>query len=104
MRGCGNWAYQALMNIAGITEAKKSLSALARRLIAGRGRPVARREPVAGNAEHDHDGKLSRLLRDGVVRPRRSDSTQALLSSQPPRVRAGASGVDALAKERREGR
>jgi antitoxin (DNA-binding transcriptional repressor) of toxin-antitoxin stability system len=99
------------MKIASITEAKNSLSALIDGLKAGspvlivdRGRPVARLEHVAGNTEDDPDGRLSRLLREGVVRPRRSDPSRALFVSQPPRVRAGASGVDALIQERREGR
>lgn len=73
-------------------------------LILDRGRPVARLESVIGTAQETPDGRLSRLLRDGVVRQRRSDSPLALLSSKPPRVRAGASGVEALTEERREGR
>jgi prevent-host-death family protein len=99
------------MKIASITEAKNTLSALIDGLRAGspvlivdRGRPVARLEPVTGSAEDAQAGRLSRLLRDGVVRPRRRDPPRALFSSQPPPVRAGASGVDALTKERREGR
>jgi prevent-host-death family protein len=103
------------MRIASITEAKNSLSALidglkggSPVLIVDRGRPVARLEPVTGSAEDAHDGRLSRLLREGVVRPRRGDPPLALFSSPPPRVRAGASGVpsavDALTRERREGR
>ena len=99
------------MRIASITEAKNNLSALIDRLKAGspvlivdRGRPVARLEPVTGSAQEDPDGRLSRLLRDGVVRPRRSDPPQALFRSEPPRLRAGISGVDALTQERREGR
>jgi prevent-host-death family protein len=99
------------MKIASITEAKNSLSALIDGLKAGspvlivdRGRPVARLEPVTGSAQDGPDGRLSRLLRDGVVRPRRSDPPQSLFRGRPPRVRAGASGVDALTTERREGR
>ena len=70
------------MKIASITEAKNSLSALI----------------------DERDGRLSRLLRDGVVRPRRSDPSLALFRGQPPRVHAGASGVDALTRERRDER
>lgn len=99
------------MKIASITEAKNSLSALIDGLKAGspvlivdRGRPVARLEPVTGSTEGEQDGKLSRLLRDGVIRPRRHDPPLALVGSQPPRARAGASGVDALIKERRDDR
>ena len=101
----------SLVKIASITEAKNSLSALIDGLKAGstvlivdRGRPVARLEPVTGDAKDAQDGRLSRLLRDGVIRLRRSDPSRRLFSNQPPRVRAGASGVDALARERREGR
>jgi len=99
------------MKIASITEAKNSLSALIDGLKAGspvlivdRGRPVARLEPVTGSAQDEQDGRLSRLVRDGVVRPRRSDPPRTLFRGQLPRIRAGASGVDALIKERREGR
>ncbi|HSU04363.1 MAG TPA: type II toxin-antitoxin system Phd/YefM family antitoxin [Acetobacteraceae bacterium] len=97
------------MRRASITEAKNNLSALIDSLKGGspvlivdRGRPVARLEAVTG----DHgvpDGRLSRLVRSGLVRPRRARPLQALLSSQPPRMSAGASAVDALIEERREG-
>jgi prevent-host-death family protein len=99
------------MKIASITEAKNSLSALIDGLKAGspvlivdRGRPVARLEPVTGSADDEQDGRLSRLLRDGVIRPPRSETPKTVFSSQPPRVRAGASGVDVLIRERHEGR
>ena len=99
------------MKIASITEAKNSLSALIDGLKAGssvlivdRGRPVARLEPVTGSAEDEQDGRLSRLLRDGIVRLRRTDPSRALLRGQPPDVRAGTSAVEALISERREGR
>jgi prevent-host-death family protein len=99
------------MKIASITEAKNSLSALidglksgSSVLIVDRGRPVARLEPVTGSAQDEQEGRLSRLLRDGVVRPRRSDPTRTLFRGKLARMRAGASGVDALVEERREGR
>jgi prevent-host-death family protein len=99
------------MKIASITEAKNRLSALIDGLKAGspvlivdRGRPVARLEPVIRSAQDAQDGRLSRLLRDGVVRPRRSDPPRALFREKPPRVHTRASGVDALIQERREGR
>jgi prevent-host-death family protein len=99
------------MKIASITEAKNRLSALidglktgSPVLIVDRGRPVARLEPVTGTAEDDHGGRLSRLLRDGVVRLRSADRAPALFSSRPPRLRDDASGVDALISDRREGR
>src|SRR5260370_33044447 len=100
------------MKKASITEAKNNLSALidglkggSPVLIVDRGRPVARLEPVTtGEHEGGQDGRLSRLLRDGNVRPRRAGPTRALFSSQPPRASAGASAVDALIEERRQGR
>jgi prevent-host-death family protein len=99
------------MKIASITEAKNSLSALidslkggAPVLIVDRGRPVARLEPATGSAQEAPDGRLARLLRDGVARPRREAPSQAMFDSPPPRLRAGASAVDALTRERREGR
>ncbi len=62
------------MKTASITEAKNSLTALIDDLKAGssvlildRGRPVARLEPVTGTEHEALDGRLSRLLRDGVV-------------------------------------
>ncbi len=99
------------MKIASISEAKNGLSALidglktgSPVLIVDRGRPVARLEPVAGSPQDEPEGRLSRLLRDGVVRSRRGDPPRGLFASQPPRLRAGMSGVDALIRERREGR
>ena len=99
------------MKIASITEAKNSLSALIDRLKTGspvlivdRGRPVARLEPVSSSAQEAPDGRLSRLLRDGLIRPRRSDPPQTLFTTQPPCLHAGLLGVDALTKERRDGR
>jgi prevent-host-death family protein len=99
------------MKKASITEAKNNLSALidglkggSPVLIVDRGRPVARLEPVTGEHEGGQDGRLSRLLRDGLVRPRRTRPPRALFSSQPPRANAGASALDALIEERREGR
>jgi prevent-host-death family protein len=99
------------MKIASITEAKNSLSALIDGLKAGspvlivdRGRPVARLEPVTGSAQDEADGRLSRLLRDGAVRLRRSDPPPTLFRGELTRLRPGASGVDALTSERREGR
>ena len=99
------------MKKANITEAKNNLSALIDGLKSGspvlivdRGRPVARLEPVTGDLEGGQEGKLSRPLRDGLVRPRRARPPRALFSSQPPRASAGASAVDAPLEERRESR
>src|SRR5271166_2520548 len=99
------------MKRASITEAKNNLSALidglkggSPVLIVDRGRPVARLEPVTVGSESEQEGRLSRLVRDGVVRPRRAAAPRTLFDSQPPRASGGASVVDALIKERREGR
>ncbi|MEO8714681.1 MAG: type II toxin-antitoxin system prevent-host-death family antitoxin [Acetobacteraceae bacterium] len=99
------------MKIVSITEAKNCLSTLIDGLKAGspvlivdRGRPVARLEPLTSGAQDGPEGRLSRLLRDGAVRLRRNDPSRALFSGEPPRLRAGTSGADALIKERREGR
>jgi prevent-host-death family protein len=99
------------MKKASITEAKNNLSALidglkggSPVLIVDRGRPVARLEPVPTGLEAEADGRLLRLVRDGIVRPRRAVPPRTLFSQQPPRAKAGASAVKALLEERREGR
>lgn len=73
---------------ASITEAKNNLSALidglkngSPVLIVDRGRPVARLEPVITADQGGQDGRLVRLLRDGVVRHRRTEPLRALFSS-----------------------
>jgi hypothetical protein len=71
-------------------------------LIVDRGRPVARLEAVTGREERGQDGILSRLIRDGLLRPRRTGPPGALFSTLPPR--ASASAVESLINERREGR
>jgi len=97
------------MRKASITEAKNGLSALidslrsgAPVLIVDRGRPVARLEPVTGREEGGQSGRLSRLVRDGVLRPRRTGAPQAVFNTPPPPAKA--SGVESLIDERREGR
>ena len=97
------------MKKASITEAKNNLSALIDSvkggspvLIVDRGRPVARLEPV-NDIPPDNDGRLARLVRDGVVRPARNAISKALLTTRPPRSK-GASGVRVLLEERRSGR
>jgi prevent-host-death family protein len=94
-----------------ITEAKNNLSALidglkgaSPVLIVDRGRPVARLEPVTAGLDAEHSGRLSRLVRDGIVRLRSAEPPRMLFSHQPPRANLGASAVKALLEERREGR
>ena len=98
------------MKRASITEAKNNLSALidglrsgSSVLIVDRGRPVARLEAVVGDSEADTDGRLARLLRDGLIRPRRAPPT-TLFSADPPRAVGDASALQALLEERRQGR
>ena len=106
-----NLAILAIMKKASITEAKNNLSALIDSvkggspvLIVDRGRPVARLEPVNSGLERDHDSRLERLVRDGIVRPARGTVPKALFASKPPRLKPGASAVRALIEDRRDGR
>ena len=99
------------MKKASITEAKNNLSALidglkggSPVLIVDRGRPVARLEPMSNGLRSADDGRLTRLVRDGTVRPARTAVPKALLASEPPRPKSGASGVRALLEDRRAGR
>jgi prevent-host-death family protein len=99
------------MKKASVTEAKNNLSALidglkggSPVLIVDRGRPVARLEPVTSGLDAEPDGRLSRLVRSGIVRPRRAALPRTLFSDQPPRAKAGASALKALLEERRQGR
>jgi prevent-host-death family protein len=97
------------MRKASITETKNNLSALidglkggAPVLIVDRGRPVARLEPVTGSEEGEPSGRLSRLIREGVLRSRRSGAPQAVFDTPPPHAKASA--LETLLDERREGR
>ena len=99
------------MKMASITEAKNRLSALIDGLKSGtpvlivdRGRPVARLEPVTTGSKQDDDGRLARLVREGIVRPARNPPPKELLTREPPRPVRNASAVEALLRERREGR
>jgi prevent-host-death family protein len=98
------------MKKASITEAKNNLSALIDSvkggspvLIVDRGRPVARLEPVS-TFRSDDEGRLARLVREGVVRPARVGVNKGLLATKPPHPKGNASGVRALIEERREDR
>jgi prevent-host-death family protein len=98
------------MKRASITEAKNNLSALIDSvkggspvLIVDRGRPVARLEPVS-TFRSDDEGRLARLVREGVVRPARAGVHKGVFATKPPRPKGNASGVRALIDERREDR
>jgi prevent-host-death family protein len=99
------------MRTVSITEAKNRLSALIDSLESGspvlivdQGRPVARLERVAGRKKAGQEGRLTRLLHDGIARQRRTEPPRDLFCDQPPRAKAGVSAVDALIEERRGGR
>jgi prevent-host-death family protein len=99
------------MKKASITEAKNNLSALIDSLKGGspvlivdRGRPVARLEPVTTGRAPEEDGRLSRLIREGIVRSGRAPLSRMLFSGRLPRPKGGASAVRALLEERREDR
>jgi prevent-host-death family protein len=103
-------AILAIMKKASITEAKNNFSALIDSvkggspvLIVDRGRPVARLEPISA-LRPDDDSRLSRLVREGIVRPARRRAPKELFATKPPRLKKGVSGVRALLEERREGR
>jgi prevent-host-death family protein len=94
---------------ASITEAKNNLSALIDRVKAGasvlivdRGRPVARLEPVTGIGDNEH--RLLRLVRDGIVRPARGPVRKEIFTKKPPQPKPGASAVQIVLDERRDGR
>jgi hypothetical protein len=50
------------------------------------------------------DGRLSRLIGQGIVRPGRAALPRALFTDQPPRPNPGASALETLLEERRKGR
>jgi hypothetical protein len=66
-------------------------------------RPVARLVPVNGLLAGT-EGRLARLVREGVVRPARGAVPEAVFATRPPRVKRNASGVGTLLDERRQSR
>jgi hypothetical protein len=64
---------------------------------------VARLEPVTGGKD-EQDGRIARLVREGVLRPASARMPQSLLTEPPPRMKSGASAVAVLIEERRDGR
>jgi prevent-host-death family protein len=96
--------------VASITEAKNQLSALIDRvrsgesvLIVDRGIPVARLESAAVISD-DPSGRIARLQRAGIVRVAKISLKGNPLKGKPPHAHKGASAVQALLDERREGR
>ena len=100
------------MKTVSISEAKNRLSALidglkggSGVLIVDRGRPVARLEPVANGDKADDEGRLARLIRNGIVRPgRHKPLPKSFFTDELPQLKGGASVLEALLEERREGR
>lgn len=98
------------MLVATITEAKNGLSALIDHvrggesvLIVDRGIPVARLESAVSIGPDD-DGRIARLERQGAIRSARKPLATELALRAPPSPRRGASAVQALLEDRREGR
>jgi prevent-host-death family protein len=94
-----------------ITQAKNNLSALIEGLKGGspvlildRGRPVARLEPIINLRDLDPQGRLERLVRDGIVTPARAKLPRSFFRKRKARLKGNASVVEALLEERREGR
>jgi prevent-host-death family protein len=99
------------MKKASITEAKNNLSALIDGLKSGspvlivdRGRPVARLEPVTTSSEGDQDGRIERLVREGILRRGRGRLPPEFFTEELPRLKDDVSVVDMLLEERRNGR
>lgn len=65
-------------------------------------RPVARLEPVASPAQGGN-GRLAELIRTGIVRPSMEPLAMDALSGPLPRAKRGASVLQGLLDERREG-
>jgi prevent-host-death family protein len=98
------------MKRATLTDTKNNLSALVDQvqqgetiLILDRGRPVARLESVLRNGD-DPEGRLARLERQGVLRRSSAPLPRETLMAKPPQPSEGASAVEALLAERRNGR
>lgn len=93
-----------------MTETKNNLSALVDQvqhgetiLILDRGRPVARLESVLSEGD-DPEGRLARLERQGILRRASAPPPREVLMTPPPRPSQGASALEALLAERRDGR
>jgi hypothetical protein len=50
------------------------------------------------------DDRLAQLIRDGIVRPARGKLPKSFFTEPLPRAKEGASVLEALLEERREGR
>lgn len=98
------------MKRATLTDTKNNLSALVDQvqhgetiLILDRGRPVARLESMLGSGD-DPEGQLARLERQGLLRRATASLPREILMTTPPQPSEGASALEALLDERRNGR
>jgi hypothetical protein len=66
--------------------------------------PCGRLEPVTRPGEGEQEGRLSRLIREGIVRPGRAPLSSSLFAAQPPHPKRDTSAVAALLDERRDSR
>ncbi len=99
------------MKKASITETKNGLSALIDRVrhgdaivIEDRGVPVARLEPVAAPGRDASEGRVARLVRQGVLRPAVAPPPRRVLAADPPAPTGRTSLSRVLIDERRGGR
>ena len=102
------------MKTASISETKNNLSALIDQvrqghsiLILDRNRPVARLEPVTASPKMGKKGweeRLERLERAGLIRRGKGKLDPEFFKLPRPRPKNGASVLEALLEERREGR
>jgi len=98
------------MKSTSISQAKNNFSKLIARVRAGqsvlitdRGRPVARVEPIRAGDETDEQ-RLDRLERAGIITRGKAKLSKRFFSMPRPKSQPGASVLDALLEERREGR
>lgn len=93
---------------ASISETKNTLSALLARVQAGetviienRGTPVAQIQPLP--SEDSTEGRLERLIRAGVIRPRQEKIPRDILFESPPKALDDTPTSALVIEERRSG-
>ena len=98
------------MKRASITDAKNGLSALLDRvrhgetiIIEDRGIPVAQLNPVTGRTAISDRDRLTRLERQGIIRPAESTGPSTLLRTPPPPPRRRVALSQFVRAERSEG-
>ena len=103
--------YNSFMTTASISQAKNHLSALLDRvkrgetvLILDRQSPVATLCPINGSGGGSGEAYLQMLARQGLVRLPARKADKKVLDMPLPRTEHGASVLEALLEERRDGR